>query len=241
MLIRCILTLWLASAFDVTPKRSSPLARLSAERYTIDQTVLDGPLVPITNYMLVKVDADRSETTGGIFLSDKAKEKASSGIVVSVGPGRMDKESGVCVEMPISTGENVLWGRTDGSRVRYCNAEHTMLRDVEISLAWPGDEELAVENVKPLRGNILIKVSDNAGKTASGILLGLKASLEIPLQGVVVAVGAGAALRDGSVLAQPVDVGDMVKFRDFDTVEVVIEGNDYVVINSLMVVCKWKA
>ncbi|KAJ1458561.1 chaperonin 10-like protein [Pelagophyceae sp. CCMP2097] len=208
--------------------------------HKLDLTVLDGPLVPLSNYILVEVDKDRDTTRGGLVLSDKAKEKAQSGTVVSCGPGKAHKESAVLMDLGVAAGERVLWGRYDGAKLKYDGKDHTLLKDTDLACAWPAGE-ISGETVRALKGNILVKISLTRGQSAGGILLGLAAASAISLVGEVMAVGPGAPFKDGTSSPPPVAVGDMIKFRDFDTTELSIDGVEHVVLDAVHVICKWKA
>lgn len=100
-----------------------------------------------------------------------------------------------------------------------------------------GDTRCAQARV--VRGNVLLKVLRKPGETASGLFLAPSED-DIPVEGEVVAKGDGALTRDGVPIPIDVEVGDCVKFRDFDTTEVIIEGDDYVVVSSSNVICKWQ-
>lgn len=206
--------------------------------YTIDQTELEGPLVPLTNFILVEIDAAKDVSTGGIVLS--SKEKSQSGKVVAVGPGREHKETGATLPIQIKEGERVLWGRYDGAEVKYCGKPHTLLRDTDVALVWDGDTQSPTEDTaRVVHGNVLLKVLRKPGETASGLVLSA-VDEDVPVEGQVVFKGDGALTRDGTPLPIPVEVGDCVKFRDYDTTDVTIQAEDYVVINSNDMICKWK-
>ena len=132
-----------------------------------------------------------------------------------------------------------MWGRYSGANVRYDNKDHTLLKDRDVSMVWTGD--LAADSVRPIGSNVLVKVSENAGATASGLLLGLGAQDKISLTGEVIQVGPGKLLRDGGRGPVPVAAGDSVRFRDYDVVEVVIDGEEYVLVGTEHVICKWTA
>ena len=65
--------------------------------------------------------------------------------------------------------------------------------------------------------------------TQSGIVIPDTADKERPMQGTVVAIGPGKTLKDGSVRAISVKVGDQVLFKKYGPDEVEIEGTMYLV------------
>ena len=104
------------------------------------------------------------------MLSDKAAEKAQSGLVITVGPGKQHRETDATLPVPVAVGEMALWGRYDGARLKYNNAEHTLLKDTDLALAWSGGELSMQANPRPLGDKVLIKVTQIAGQTASGAI-----------------------------------------------------------------------
>ncbi|KAH8065703.1 hypothetical protein JL722_80 [Aureococcus anophagefferens] len=121
-------------ALVATTRRAAPAVARRSATHTIEAREVEGPLEPLSNYLLVKVDPIKDTSGGGIILGS-ASEPASTGEVVSAGPPR-GPESGVLLPA-------VRRGR-------------------------PGH------------------VSENAGATASGLLLGLGAQDKISLTGEVV-------------------------------------------------------
>ena len=78
---------------------------------------IDGPLEPLSNFVLVKVREAAAQTLGGVVLPDQAKEKPTEGTVVACGPGKVHLDTGVKIDMPMSVGDRVLYGKFDGSKV----------------------------------------------------------------------------------------------------------------------------
>lgn len=90
-----------------------------------------------------------------------------------------------------------------------------------------------------IRGNVLLKVLRKPGETASGLILAAT-DKDIPVEGEVIAKGGGDLTRDGTPVPIEVEIGDCVKFRDFDTTEISIEDEEYVVIRGSNIICKWQ-
>lgn len=193
-------------------------------------------MTPLSNYILVEIDGDTGVTAGGLVLS--TAEKATSGTVVTVGPGKEDKETGVVLPVPVTPGQHVMWGRYEGAELTYCGKKHTLIRDVDIAVVW--DDDFAQSHV--IGGKVLLKALKPPAELQSGLIV--KSAMndnDVPVEGVVLAKGDGALTRDGTPVPIPVDVGDCVKFRDFDTVDVKIDGVDCVVVNAANIICKWQA
>lgn len=78
---------------------------------------ISGPLEPLSNFVFVKVREAKAQTLGGIVIPDQAKEKPTEGVVVGVGPGKLNVDTNVLTPMPVALGQRVLYGKFDGSKV----------------------------------------------------------------------------------------------------------------------------
>lgn len=211
--------------------------KVESSTYTIDNIEVPGPLVPLTNYMLIKKDKGKGMTKGGLVLAKV--EKAPTGTVVAVGPGKDHKETGTTLPVSATQGEKVLWGRYDGAEFKYCGDDHTLLRETDINLVWSGGDDPELETVRMPPGKLLLKVLKKPGTTSTGIIFDAYDD-DIPLEGIVMKSGGGALTRDAKPLPLNVAEGDCVRFRDFDTIEINIAGQDFVIIDAIYCICKWK-
>jgi chaperonin GroES len=92
-------------------------------------------------------------------------------------------------------------------------------------------------NLKPLGDRLIVKPVDEEETTASGIVLPDTAK-EKPQKGKVLAVGDGALNEDGS--RRPLDVaeGDEVLYSKYGGTEIVVEGDDLLVLRESDVLAK---
>ena len=72
---------------------------------------------PLSNYVLVKKDEEKSQTNGGILLTDATKELPSTGTVVSIGPGKYCEQTGQLIPVQVKPGDKVFFLRLGGQRV----------------------------------------------------------------------------------------------------------------------------
>ena len=86
-------------------------------------------------------------------------------------------------------------------------------------------------SVKPLEDRVLIKPSEAETQTASGLYLPESAK-EKPMQGKVVAVGAGARGEDGEAIALDVKKGDRVLYGKWSGTEVKVDGKDLLIMKE---------
>ena len=86
--------------------------------------------------------------------------------------------------------------------------------------------------IKPLGSRVLVQRKNEAEqKTAGGIIIPDTAK-EKPTEGVVVAIGAGRRLEDGTVMPLDVKVGDRVLFGKWGGTDVNADGEDYLILNE---------
>ena len=85
--------------------------------------------------------------------------------------------------------------------------------------------------VKPLGSKVLVRRDDAPETTEGGIIIPDTAN-EKPLEGVVVSVGEGAVLQNGTKVAMTVKKGDVVFFGPYSGTEITLEGNDHVIIDE---------
>ena len=84
---------------------------------------------------------------------------------------------------------------------------------------------------RPLHDRVVVERVESEQKTAGGIIIPDTAQ-EKPMQGKVIAVGAGA--RDETGKIQPLDVtaGDTVLFGKWSGTEVKIDGQEYLIMKE---------
>ncbi|XP_022726699.1 10 kDa chaperonin, mitochondrial-like [Durio zibethinus] len=87
-------------------------------------------LIPTLNRVLVEKILPPSKTNAGILLPEKST-KFSSGIVVAVGPGAIDKQ-GKTIPIPFKEGDTVLLPEFGGTQVKLGEKEFHLYRDEDI-------------------------------------------------------------------------------------------------------------
>ena len=84
---------------------------------------------------------------------------------------------------------------------------------------------------RPLHDRVLVKRVESEQKTAGGIILPDTAQ-EKPMEGEVVAVGAGAKSDDGKVSPLDVKAGDRVLFGKWSGTEVKVDGQELLIMKE---------
>lgn len=85
--------------------------------------------------------------------------------------------------------------------------------------------------IRPLHDRILVKRTAVEEKTASGIIIPDNAK-EKPMEGLIVAVGNGKKLEDGSLAKLDVKAGDTVLFSKYAGTEVKIDGEEHLMMRE---------
>ena len=85
--------------------------------------------------------------------------------------------------------------------------------------------------IRPLADRIVVKRTKEEEKTKGGIIIPDTAK-EKPVEGSVVAVGAGKVLKDGKHRPVDVKVGDKILFGKYSGTEVKIEGEEHVLLRE---------
>jgi chaperonin GroES len=85
--------------------------------------------------------------------------------------------------------------------------------------------------IRPLHDRVLVKRLEEEDKTAGGLYIPDTAK-EKPIQGKVVAVGAGKRDKDGKVLKPEVKTGDRILFSKYSGTEVKIDGDEHLIMRE---------
>ena len=86
-------------------------------------------------------------------------------------------------------------------------------------------------NLRPLGDRVVLKPVEREEKTKSGIVLPDTAK-EKPQEGLVVAVGNGKILENGTKLTLEVKEGDRVLFGKYSGTEIKVDGEEYLIVRE---------
>ena len=84
---------------------------------------------------------------------------------------------------------------------------------------------------RPLHDRVLVKRLESEEKTAGGIIIPDTAK-EKPMQGEVIAAGAGARGEDGKLVPLDVKAGDRILFGKWSGTEVKIDGEELLIMKE---------
>ena len=85
--------------------------------------------------------------------------------------------------------------------------------------------------VRPLQDRVLVKRVESEARSAGGIIIPDTAK-EKQLEGIVIAVGAGKRLEDGSRIAPEVKEGDRVLFGKYAGTDIKVDGEEHMILKE---------
>ncbi|CAN0121022.1 unnamed protein product [Ectocarpus sp. 6 AP-2014] len=215
--------------------------------YELDEKELRGPLTPVEDTVMVKVDKQKAVTEGGVFLPKMKNVKITRGTVTAAGEGKRHWDTGVKIPITVEVGERVVYGNFDGTLVQYQGSEHLLMRDTELLMAYEG-EEITLDTARMLGDRVLLQVKavpKGTSSSAAGVLIAESATRSTrPTVGQVVKVGPGRMVPSGLMMPMYCEVGDCVKYKDFAAEVIQIEGLEtdefeLVCIRNVDILAKW--
>jgi len=81
---------------------------------------------PLEDRVVVQTLEAETTTASGLVIPDTAKEKPQEGVVVAIGPGRVD-DKGNRVPLDVAVGDVVIYSKYGGTEVKYRGEEYLIL------------------------------------------------------------------------------------------------------------------
>lgn len=91
---------------------------------------MSASIKPLGDRVVVKPQDAEETTAGGLYIPDTAKEKPMRGTVVAVGPGKV--ENGTKVDMTVTEGDTVLYGKYAGTEINIGDDDVLIMRESDI-------------------------------------------------------------------------------------------------------------
>lgn len=88
-------------------------------------------LKPLGDRVIVKQDEAQTMTSGGLFLASETKERPTTGVVLAVGEGKLDRD-GKLVPVPVKVGDRVVYGKYGGTEIKVDGEEVFILRSDDL-------------------------------------------------------------------------------------------------------------
>jgi chaperonin GroES len=86
---------------------------------------------PLYDRVLAKRADAETQTSGGLFIPDNAREKPLEAVVVSVGSGKL-LANGTVQPIAVKAGDKILIAKYAGSDVKLVDKDHIILREDDI-------------------------------------------------------------------------------------------------------------
>lgn len=87
-------------------------------------------LTPMPGYVLVEPTEKTTQTSGGIYLPDNARDKPQTGTVIAV--GGVAHKDGVEIKSPVKVGDRVVYKKWGGNDVKIMATEYQFLQFEDI-------------------------------------------------------------------------------------------------------------
>lgn len=85
---------------------------------------------PLGDRVVVRPKPADEKTESGLYIPDSAKEKPQKGTVVAIGPGRV--ENGNQIDLTVTEGDEVLYGKYAGTEVTIDGEDMLIMRENDI-------------------------------------------------------------------------------------------------------------
>ena len=119
---------------------------------------------------------------------------------MAAGPGRIHPETGIQLECPVVAGDSVIYGKYDGTEMRYNDVNHQLIKDDDVLLKYTGND-LKFANCEPVKDQVMIKLKGKDATSASGIIVNAVDNKDVRIDcGVVAKVGPGRQAGNGAVM-----------------------------------------
>ena len=86
---------------------------------------------PLHDRVVVRRVESDEKTAGGLIIPESAKEKPSEGEIVACGEGAR-KDSGELIDMAVSAGDRVLFGKWSGTEITLDGEELLIMKESDI-------------------------------------------------------------------------------------------------------------
>ena len=89
-------------------------------------------------------------------------------------------------------------------------------------------------NIKPLRDKVVVEPRPVEEMSKGGIIIPETAK-DVPVEGIVVAVGSGILNRDGNIIPLEVKVGDKILYKKNGqtTTEIEVDGDKFLIMSEI--------
>ena len=86
---------------------------------------------PLNDFIVIQPTEVDEKTTGGIILMEESKDKPQTGVVVTVGAGRV-MDDGKRIEASVAEGDKVIYSRYAGTEIAHKGHNLLLIREMDI-------------------------------------------------------------------------------------------------------------
>lgn len=87
---------------------------------------------PIGDKIIVRRDEAESQTESGLYLPESSKDKPKTGVVVAVGAGATNTDTGERIPMTLKKGDRVIFSSYAGSEIKLGADELLIMSEDEV-------------------------------------------------------------------------------------------------------------
>ncbi len=87
---------------------------------------------PLHDKILVQRDEAQSKTESGIYLPEGSKDRPKSGVVVAVGTGALNTDTGERVPLSVRKGDKVIFSSYAGTEIKLDGEEMLIMSEDDI-------------------------------------------------------------------------------------------------------------
>jgi len=106
-------------------------SKMKAKVVTGLRKTLPSHLTPLDDRVLVRVDAEKDRTPGGLIIPGTAQGRPNRGVIVAIGRGRRDKKGRV-FPLDVTVGDRVLFAEYTGTSVTLEGSDYLILREQDL-------------------------------------------------------------------------------------------------------------
>lgn len=92
---------------------------------------------PLGDRVIVEPQSAEQVTKFGVYIPDTAQEKPQTGVVISVGPGRI-ADDGKAIPMTLQKGDVVLFAKYGGTEIKIDGQSYLIVRENDVLAVQKG-------------------------------------------------------------------------------------------------------
>ncbi|MCR9217303.1 MAG: co-chaperone GroES [Phycisphaerales bacterium] len=87
---------------------------------------------PLHDKVIVRRDEAETQTASGIFLPESAKDQQKTGVILAVGDGALNRETGDRIPLSVTNGDRVIFSSYAGNEVKVDGEELLIMSESDI-------------------------------------------------------------------------------------------------------------